>query len=267
MKLSPLLAASFLCAQPQSDVILRSTTRLVQLSVVAQHKDGHPVLDLKREDFRLLDENKPREIRVLSLNAIKRKPRTNAAGARVYSNANEERSGPNAITIIVIDSMNTKWVDQSRATRQLIQFLRQIQPDEHVAIYSINGGGGFQVLHGFTRDASDLMASLAKWNGAIPPVDATKEDVGTLLAQVLHGSDPAHRENQLAGVYDYHNSLATLKAMEAIANSVKNIPGRKNLIWISNGFPVAEWGNLASTAKPGCVHCAPYLVNSPIWSV
>jgi VWFA-related protein len=266
MKLSPLLAAALLYAQPQPDVILRSTTRLVQMSVVAQDKQGHPVLDLQREDFRLLDDNKPREIRVFNLNATHAKPRP-SAGARVYSNANDERSGPTAITIIVIDSMNTKWVDQSRATRQLIQFLRQVQPDEHMAIYSINGGGAFQILHDFTRDASDLVAALAHWNGVIPPVDTTKQDVGTLLAQVLHGSDPAHRENQLAGVSDYHTTLGTLQAMEAIANSLKNIPGRKNLIWISNGFPVAEWGNLASTATPGCAHCAPYLVDSPIWSV
>jgi hypothetical protein len=55
--------------------------------------------------------------------------------------------------------------------------------------------------------------------------------------------------------------------MEVIAGSLKNIPGRKNLIWISNGFPVAEWGNLATTAQPGCARCAPFLVNSPVWSV
>ena len=265
MKLSILLTASLLYAQPRTDLILRSTTRLVQISVVAQDKDGHPVLDLKRDDFRLVDDNKACEIRVFSLNAIQPKSRP-GAGPRVYSNASDERSGPSAITIIVIDSLNTKWVDQSRATRQLIQFLKQIQPEEHVAIYSIDAGG-FQVLHDFTRDASDLVESLAHWNGVIPPADPAKADVGTLLSQVLHGSDPAHRENQLAGNSDYHNSLATLKAMEAIANSLKNIPGRKNLIWISNGFPVAEWGNLAATATPGCAHCAPYLVNSPIWSV
>jgi VWFA-related protein len=185
----------------------------------------------------------------------------------LYSNAADERSGPNAITIIVIDSMNTKWVDQSRATRELIQFLLQIQPEDHVAIYSLNNGGGIEILHDFTRDASDLVASLAHWNGVIPPVDPKNSDVGSQLAQVLRGNDPTHRENQLAGNYDSHNSPATLHAMETIAKSLKNIPGRKNLIWISNGFPVAEWGNLAVTATPGCAHCSPYLVNSPVYSV
>jgi VWFA-related protein len=152
MKLSLLLVMSTLYAQSQPDVI-RSTTRLVQMSVVAVDRSGHPVLDLKKEDFRLLDENKQRDIRVFNLNSFQPKPRPGASG--IYSNA--EPSGPSAITIIVIDSMNTKWTDQSRATRQLIQFLRQIQPEDHVAIYSINGGGGFQVLHGFTRDSSDLV--------------------------------------------------------------------------------------------------------------
>jgi VWFA-related protein len=262
MKLSLLLVASTVYAQSQPDVI-RSTTRLVQMSVVAVDKSGHPVLDLKKEDFRLLDENKQRDLRVFNLNSVQPKPRRGASG--IYSNA--ELSGPSAITIIVIDSMNTKWTDQSRATRQLIQFLRQIQPEDHVAIYSINGRGGFQVLHGFTRDASDLVKTLAKWKGQIPRADPKDQDVGSALAQVLQGTDPVHREDQLAGDFDFHNAPATLAAMEAIANSLKNIPGRKNLIWISDGFEVVEWGNLAATAKPGCAKCAPYLVNSPIWSV
>lgn len=263
------LVAAILEAQSQPDVILRSTTRLVQMSVVAQDKDGHPILDLKREDFHLADQGKPREIRVFSLNASRFKtPDMGAGGPRIYSNSFDERAGPSAITIIVIDSLNTKWTDQSRAARQLIQFLRQIQPEEHVAIYSIDGAG-FQVLHDFTRDASDLVSTLAHWNGVIPSVDPqdSRQNIGTLLAQVLQGSDPVHRENQLAGNYDSHNSLATLHAMEVIAGSLKNIPGRKNLIWISNGFPVAEWGNLATTAQPGCARCAPFLVNSPVWSV
>ncbi len=221
MKLSLLLVASTVYAQSQPDVI-RSTTRLVQMSVVAVDKNGHPVLDLKKEDFRLLDENKQRDIRVFNLNSVQPKPRRGASG--IYSNA--ELSGPSAITIIVIDSMNTKWTDQSRATRQLIQFLRQIQPEDHVAIYSINGRGGFQVLHGFTRDASDLVKTLAKWKGQIPRADPKDQDVGSALAQVLQGTDPVHREDQLAGDFDFHNAPATLAAMEAIANSLKNIPGR-----------------------------------------
>jgi VWFA-related protein len=33
--------------------------------------------------------------------------------------------------------------------------------------------------------------------------------------------------------------LDTFSALEAIANHVKGIPGRKNLLWISAGFPLA----------------------------
>jgi VWFA-related protein len=36
--------------------------------------------------------------------------------------------------------------------------------------------------------------------------------------------------------------------MERLANRLAGIPGRKNVIWISNGFPVAVWGNLAQAA-------------------
>ena len=45
--------ASLVGAQSPPEVTLRSITRLVQITVVAEDKTGHPVLDLKKEDFQL----------------------------------------------------------------------------------------------------------------------------------------------------------------------------------------------------------------------
>jgi hypothetical protein len=53
-----------LVAQPPADSIFRATTRLVQVSVIAQDKDGKPVAGLKREDFQLFDNGKPQPIQL-----------------------------------------------------------------------------------------------------------------------------------------------------------------------------------------------------------
>lgn len=42
----------------QAGLVIRSTTRLVQMSVVAQDKQGRPVVDLKSEDFEVFDNGK-----------------------------------------------------------------------------------------------------------------------------------------------------------------------------------------------------------------
>ena len=57
-----------LCAQPpQAPLILRSTTRLVQLNVIVQDKKGNPVTDLKKEDFEVKDAGKVQTVSLFSM--------------------------------------------------------------------------------------------------------------------------------------------------------------------------------------------------------
>jgi VWFA-related protein len=231
------------------ELILRSDTRLIQVSVVATDHKGRPVLDLKREDFLLFEDRRRREIRVFSSDHVGPAPvGPGANGQHRFSNTLDERSVGSGITVIVLDSMNTKWTDQAQAIRQVVKFLRQVQPEDRIAIYTI-GRGGFQVLHDFTRDASDLLENLAHWNGEIAPPERgpTKSDPGTTLDRVLRGRYPGRLANQIAGA-NVHNSLGTMTALRAIAQRLEGVPGRKSLIWISDGFPELEWGNLAATA-------------------
>src|ERR1700679_3432086 len=51
-------------AQAPSDNVFRSTTKLVQVSVIAQDKKALPVADLRREEFQILDNGAPQEIRL-----------------------------------------------------------------------------------------------------------------------------------------------------------------------------------------------------------
>src|ERR1700746_3147568 len=56
--------ASVLAGQAPTDPTFRATTKLVQVSVVAHDSKGAPVADLQREEFQILDNGVPQEIRV-----------------------------------------------------------------------------------------------------------------------------------------------------------------------------------------------------------
>jgi hypothetical protein len=69
-----LLLSFFLSASPaqqslpdappsNQQTVIRSSVRLVQVSVVVEDKKGNPVTDLKPEDFTVLDEGKPQKDR------------------------------------------------------------------------------------------------------------------------------------------------------------------------------------------------------------
>jgi len=51
---------------PQQQTVIRSSVRLVQVSVVVEDKKGDPVAGLKAEDFTVLDEGRPQKIAFFS---------------------------------------------------------------------------------------------------------------------------------------------------------------------------------------------------------
>lgn len=257
-------ALSVLAIHAGGQVTLRSVTRLVQVTIVAQDSQGHPVNDLQRQDFVLFDSGQRREIKVFTVDRGDRGPHAAPPAMpanpldRVFTNTAPERAGASGVTVILLDSLNTAWTDQARAIRSVIRFLSQLHPDDHIAVYSI-GQTGFRVLHDFTTDASDLVARLGSWDGEIPPANA--RDMGDQLASVLGGTGrgaPLNPRTVPAARVNAGQSPSTLQALEMLADRLEGIPGRKNVIWISNGFPVVEWGNLAqaaiSSSKPILYH-------------
>jgi VWFA-related protein len=253
-----LLVLPMLSQVPGNTVMLHSSTRLVQLSVIANDKSGHPLTDLVRDGFEVYDQGKLQQIRIFTKESMpseaapERKPADGNSLGRTFTNMAEARSGPGAVTIILIDSLNTKWVNQAYARQQIIKFLSQIRPDDHIAIYSM-GFGGFRVLHDFTQDASGLVSELASWKGeakaqALPEDSSAQPDMGRQLGQWLKGTSPDFIQSQLMGDSDRFGPVQSLRILTAIANQLAGIPGRKNLIWISEGFPLIDWSSLVDVA-------------------
>jgi VWFA-related protein len=240
----------------ENAVTLRSNTRLVQLDVIAVDKKGHPVDNLARDNFEIYDEGKLQQIRIFTRDSLQGGLSStpvslgrNGPGI-VFENMAEARSGPAAVTIVLIDSLNTKWINQAYARQQIVRFLRQIRPDDHIAIYSM-GFGGFRVLHDFTQDASDLVTKLASWTGEVKAQatsedSSTRPDMGQQLGDWLNGKSPDFVQSQMMGDSSHSATVQSLRTLTAIANQLASIPGRKNLIWISEGFPLVNWGTIIS---------------------
>ena len=85
-------------AQAQAAPVIKVTTRLVQVSLVAHDKKGQPVADLKKEDFTLYDKGQEQPIKLFSMETSK--PAADAAAeaakplpAGVVSNRNWTAKG------------------------------------------------------------------------------------------------------------------------------------------------------------------------------
>jgi len=235
-----------LCATAQTPVI-RVTTHLVQVSVVVHDKAGQPVGDLKQEDFVLYDNGHEQKIRYFAMETNKSSAPAPAllppgyVSNRYVSNRTpgadpEHRTLPNSLTAILLDGLNTPFTDQYNARAALIKFLEQIQPGDQVAIYTLTNR--LRVLHNFTSDTASLLRVLAhlKGNDSALLDSSIYADANTQNPEINEFLDQASA--RIAEASAAASGLITMRALESIALQMEGLPGRKNLIWLSAGFPV-----------------------------
>jgi len=230
-------------APAQAPPVLRVTTRLVQVNVVVHSKNGAPVVGLAKDDFEITDAGVRQQIATLSVESML--PPLPAPGAspaaalppNVFTNeAYFNPVTPRAITVILLDGLNTPVADQAYAREQLIRFLHTLTPDDRVALYSL--GGNLRILHDFTDDPMALLDALVRHKPHIGPELALSNPVpaNTGDSEIDAFLDSA---NQTVADFEIIDRVrTTLDGLQAIARRVAAIPGRKNLVWISGGFPL-----------------------------
>ena len=226
-------------------VALKSTTRLVQVSVIAQDGKGQPVMDLKKDDFRVRVNGKDQAVKVFSMDASSGLPSDVPAAEKpipnVFSNRTAVASGQiSSITIVLLDTLNTSLADQMNAKAQVIRYLRTLHPGDHIGLYSL--GNSLRILHDYTADSTELLSRLEDLKGKeLPDMSGSEPNNAlhndSLLLDALQtgigGAGPGERS-----FYTVNRIIGTLKAIEFIANHLAQTPGRKNLVWVSGGFPL-----------------------------
>lgn len=238
----PALAIVQVAVLLQAPPVFRTATRLVQVNVVVHDHHGQPIVDLKKEDFTIAERGKPQTITFFSMETADR-PASPAAGAlppHVFTNMVAQQSGvPTSVTVVLLDLLNTSLIDQQYARKALIKFLGQVQPQDRIAIYAL-GHHSLTLLHDYTTDASSLVDRLNKTTGEIPSaLDASTVNLDSQQELQALGLDQLADSNQReADFFTGGRVVNTLATLETIAQHLSGVPGRKNLIWLSGGFPL-----------------------------
>ena len=245
------LAISVICGQVlfqesvyAQDQTIRVTTRLVQVVAIVRDKKG-PVADLTKKDFEITDGGKPRQIATFSVAKASERVRRSALPPNVFTNRLDQNSDPPvAATVLLFDRLNTQFADQATARKQILGFLKSLDPQSPVAIYGL--GNQLRILQDFTDDPARLTKALEGLRNGDSPLLRNADLVG-LVGDVPSISDVSGlTPDVLAGILEPLATFSvdrrvamTLTAMMVIANRMAGVPGRKNLIWISGGFPLA----------------------------
>lgn len=212
---------------------VRATTRLVQVSVIALDANGKPVSDLRADEITLRDKNRPQHIAFFAPpNAPEPAPKLPPG---VYTN--RMPNVPLSMNVVLIDALNTSVRDQLYARQQLLKFLSQIQQGDNYGVYMLSDTQ-LRVIQDMTSDGTKLAALVAGMN----------VQGGTLLDsagyEINFPTGNPTLDEVVQRMHDVGNASMldqrirrTARALTILANHLARYPGRKNLIWVSAGFP------------------------------
>ena len=237
MRWAAITLAFFHSAAAQTLPTLRSDTRVVQVDVVAKDSRGRVVEDLSKEDFTLKDEGKPRAIQIFSINrgetAGAVSPSPSPLPPNVFSNSLPAPASASIhATVILLDCMNDYFDNYARSRDQVVRLIGRLRPDERVAIYVLTNYQGLIILQDYTTDHDLLLRNLKAYlpSGMIPaPVG--REGPGQAVAGISAPLKPEREFFMRIGAESARTTIQTIAAHMAI------VPGRKSLLWVSQGFP------------------------------
>ena len=147
--------------------ILKVTTRLVTVDVVARDRRGDPVRDLTANEFEIVEQQGSRKSqqRIASFRlldrALTKAPDLERAAldlpAGVYTNLVTTRELSAAPTILLVDGLNTDAVNQFQVRKKMVQLLGSAPADVPMAVFLLSRE--LQLLQNFTTDARMLKAA------------------------------------------------------------------------------------------------------------
>jgi VWFA-related protein len=235
-----LLAIADLAAPQQPETVIRSTTRLVQVHVVAVDGQGRPVMDLRREDFQIFDEKKQQAVALFAVEGA-------TVGETAAAAAVERGHGYSAI---LLDWLNAGVADRLRGDDAVRKALHTMQPRQSVALYVLgaeppNVAHPLRMIWNF-REPSEDLAELIGDPLALPSPDIA-EQYGKFDARFGSGSRNRKMEEQ---IFDWNNRVMdTVRALNDLAGRMSRLPGKKSIVWLTTGFPIFLDGSLIAGAK------------------
>jgi len=251
---------------------LRITSRSVLLDVVVTDKNGAPVSGLKQDAFSVTEQGKPQPVSFFEEHKGPAAPPSEipALPPNVFSNFSP-MGRPAAVSVLLLDSLNTTSDNQMEVHRQALKFLKTLKPGSRLAVFTMSLGLSY--IQGFTDDPALLVAALeVKKNGHIEvPALLTSQSEANAMQGVISqmselapgspipgGTSPSVTSASPAAIASMQGFFAetqtaqtvdreyrTLENLQQLAAFLGSFPGRKNLIWFSESFPTDLFGTTA----------------------
>ena len=243
-----LLVVSSASAQEYGETV---EVNVVTVDVEVRDRQGRPVTDLGRDDFRLFENG--RRVELTNFERVSRRappsPAAIAPGAPATAPVpTPHAADANSHVVVYVDNVHLRAASRTRALRQVRDFLAQGLAGERVLI-AAQGKGGFSVRLPFSNDPAAVAAAL----NAVDKLSAYGHEVDLARVSAVQALVAIQKQNIVQGSACSHNLLdpvdgfarstrdntrATLGQLAFLVNSLAGLPGRKALLYVSDGLPM-----------------------------
>ena len=215
--------------QPQevlhSDQTLRTNTRLVVVDVVASDSRGQLITDLTASDLSVLEDGKTQKVSNFTFHP----PGKTEVALNGHLPANVVTNAPSfqasSLNVMLLDTLNGDFAEHAYVKDQLLKYLSRAQLVRPLALFAMEDH--LVMLHDFTTDTMALKRVVEKFT---PPARNNNAETVQSRASAFTTHGDFHSSDRDIGT--------TLNQLNALAKTLAGYPGRKNLIWLSESFPI-----------------------------
>lgn len=255
-RLPPLLVALLLPvlavaqSSKSSPTTIQVSSRIVYVDVTVRDSAGNLVRGLPQNDFHVLEDGKPQQIDYFTEHVYNPSaPLSKPASGLDFSNASTPDSA-SAVTIVLLDLLNTSTADQLVAREQMLKFLGALPAGHPISLFTLTDK--LQTIQSFTG-SPELLTAAAKMLKPIdlqhmPSREEVQQDQDTAKEfdreSSSRGHSPSGSTAMDGNVQTQDTDLglrthSTIAALTQLAQMMGSYQGHKNLFWVSESFPVA----------------------------
>jgi VWFA-related protein len=278
----------------------RSGVELVTVDAAVLEGDGSPVAGLRAEDFRLEVDGRPRQI--VSAQFVDLTESVHAAHPPASHFSSNAGAGAGRIVVIAVDDTHIRRLEGRRALEAAAKFIEVLPAIDRVGVISLTSETEFTL----TRDRAALARRLAgmfgrgdlstgQFNlgisealeiadgGRARLAEAVLRECGRSLTEYVstaraaddaasaRDSCPEQLEQQSRGLAQqaHAQARASLTVLETLIARLKDLPGPKTIVLLSEGMVVdprrADLSRLAAGAQAARVTIYSLLLDMPLF--
>lgn len=225
--------------------------RVVNVDVHVTDKKGNPVTGLGPEDFELFEDGRP--VAISNFYAVENgRPAAETTAEAEPPPAAEAPATPPTVTateelppeqqlhmIVYVDNLNLRPFNRNRVLRALRTFLDEhLKPGDRAMVVSYERA--LHVRQPFTSDPAALSRALLELETVTAQGVHADSDRRDVLRDIQERDDLGFAESRVRTYAEaqYNDLQFTIDALKDFARHLGGLPGRKALVYVSDGVPM-----------------------------